>query len=89
MRKPIAVFVVLIAAGFACNVSAKTAVHYSADQSDCPPGTTPAEQTGDAPDPSAAPAAAPTRNSSRSPIKSSRSNSSRGKWKALLPGTIK
>ncbi len=71
-----------LALGFGCGAHAKTAVH----QAVCPTQV----EAEDAPEARAepTPAVSPaSRAPSTEPVKSSKS--SRGKWKALLPGTIR
>ena len=76
----------VLALGFACNVHAKTPVHYAADQPVCPAEAAQAQEPETSED-TTAPADASAGGASPAPIKSGKS--SRGKWKALLPGTIK
>ncbi len=66
---------------------AKPTINYSADQAaSCPPATGSQEDEDTVDNDTAAPAPAPARSGS-TPIKSGKST--RPKWKALLPGTIK
>jgi hypothetical protein len=82
----IAILVGSLALGFALGVQAKTAVHYAADQVVCPTASQSEEEA--AAQIESAPAPGPaTRTPSTEPVKSGKST--RGKWKALLPGTIK
>ncbi len=87
MRKHlIALTLGALALGFACGAHAKTAVHYAADQAVCPTQAQAEEEpeAQAAPGPAASPA---SRAATPEPVKSNKS--SRGKWKALLPGTIR
>lgn len=87
MRKPlIATLFGSLTLAFAFGVQAKTAVHYAADQTVCPTATQNEEEAAAQAESEPTPGPA-TRSPSAEPVKSGKS--SRGKWKALLPGTIK
>ncbi len=89
MRRIIAPVIIGFVLCLAGNVSAKAAVNYTAEEPDCPTAATPPEQGPDAQDSNPATPASSGPRSSATTIKSSKSSNRGGKWKALLPGTIK
>jgi hypothetical protein len=83
IRTSIGVLALLLSLG----VSAKATINYSADQAvTCPPATSSQDEPATTENDASSRPALPARSGS-TPVKSGRST--RPKWKALLPGTIK